>query len=76
MGVSLLILACQYQPDTILNRILSHPVFVPLANTSYGCYLFNMIPIVALYLWFGVPYVWKVGLEKNINTKLLTRRQN
>ncbi|KRY21001.1 Nose resistant to fluoxetine protein 6 [Trichinella patagoniensis] len=48
LGWVLIIGACHSKQDNWLNRILSHPFWVPLSNLTYSCYLIHCIVIFAV----------------------------
>jgi peptidoglycan/LPS O-acetylase OafA/YrhL len=68
--IAQIIYTCFTFPANTINRLLSHRVFVPLANVSYGSYLFNMVPIVAVYTQGPFPYTW-TGHTKQMTYALL-----
>lgn len=49
--VAWLIYVCQTEKDLLLNRLLSHRVFVPLSTLSYAVYLFHFVAILLTYMW-------------------------
>ena len=56
--VAALIHTCHTQPTLLVNQLLRHRMFVPLANVSFGAYLVNMVPIVAVFSQGAFPWHW------------------
>ncbi|XP_076627065.1 nose resistant to fluoxetine protein 6 [Colletes latitarsis] len=54
-GIAWLVVACATNNGGIINKVLSHPVWLPLSRISYSIYLLNPLLIYTVYLSTSYP---------------------
>ncbi|XP_043253992.1 nose resistant to fluoxetine protein 6-like [Colletes gigas] len=54
-GIAWLVVACATNNGGIINKVLSHPIWLPLSRMSYSIYLLNPLLIYTVYLSTSYP---------------------